>query len=153
MEYTKNPILAIVLVLLFVGAALAISVFWNNHSIVILVAVVWVSTLILRNAFSECLGKRYSLYVINFLILYAVLNIGNLAYDYYINYKLAQFDINHDQVFSVLEQTAEQRKYEMLVINDVGRNLMPVTSLFLSFGSSVLFFWTTRICSRKNAGV
>ena len=159
-KYTKNQLITIFLGLLLVLSALVIYIFWNDYGFIIMFAVmgghsllwnsytallmvvfVWTSMLLLRSVFPKYFSGRYVLCAINFLALYALLNVWILLYDQYLDYKLAQFDINHDSIFSPQEQTAEQQRYMDLVIWDTGRNFMPFYSLFTSFESSFILFF------------
>jgi len=74
------------------------------------------------------------------LVVYVGLITQNAIYDHYLERKLATFDLNNDGIFSPEEQTPEQQKYFDMVIGDAGRNLMPITGLFISLVATTLVF-------------
>ena len=84
--------------------------------------------------------KRVWFYVIAFVVLYVLLVYGVVFYDKYLEYKLSRFDLNGDGVFSPSEQTPDQIKYMNLLINDTGRNLIPLTGIIYSLISTLLLF-------------
>ena len=150
MKYQLSIIFLVLLLFLF---ALVFYVFRTDYIISTMVAVVWVSVLLLRSAFPRLFTKRYVLYVVNFLVLFALLNTGTLLYDKYLDYKLAQFDINHDSVFSLQEQTPEQQYYMTSSINDVGRNFIPITGLLISLGSTILLFFVDKLLRLRGQSI
>ena len=91
--------------------------------------------------------KKKLFYVVLFLVIYVVLVVGVIVYDHYLDYKLATFDLNNDTVFSHDEQTLEQQKYQDLVTNDLGRNLIPISGLFVSFVTTLLVFISSKTYS------
>ena len=84
--------------------------------------------------------KDVYIYKLNFFILYILLILNIQLHDIYLNYKLNLFDINHDSIFSILEQTKEQQKYFSLVINDSGRNLVFIWGLIFAAISTILLY-------------
>ncbi len=72
------------------------------------------------------------------LLLYSVLAMAMLYFsiiasakftDYFLDLKLNSFDLDKDGIFSISEQTEEQKKIMQEVISDTGRNFIPITSL------------------------
>lgn len=150
MKYIKNKFFSTFLVLILILSALVFWIFGNDYKITVMVVAVWASMLLLRSAFPKYFSGRYALCIINFLALFVLLNTATHLYDQYIEYKLYQFDINHDLIFSPEEQTAEQQKYWMWFIGDGGRNVfMPIIALLVSLGSSLLLFFVVRLFRLK----
>jgi hypothetical protein len=65
---------------------------------------------------------------IGMIMFYIPYNLYYFIYGRYIKYKLSLFDIDGDGIFSVEEQMPEQKIYFNAYINDLGRNLAPITS-------------------------
>jgi hypothetical protein len=144
MKHIKNQFIATFLVLVLVLSAIVFCMFENDYKITAMVVSVWVSVLLLRSAFPRYFGGKYAPYVINFLMLAALLNVVGFLHQQYLEYKLYQFDINHDLIFSPEEQTPEQQKYEMLVIGGPAYAFVPIVALFtslISLSSSFLLFF------------
>lgn len=90
-------------------------------------------------------NKKAFYYVVLFIFIYGALVLGTVTYDQYLVDKLNSFDLNNDTFFSVDEQTPEQQKYMLLVISDIGRNLMPIYALFISLACVVFVAVTVKI--------
>ena len=81
----------------------------------------------------------------NFIALYILLMICPFTYNKYIKYKLNQFDLNKDGIFSTREQTVEQNRYMKLAVNDSSRNLIIYYRSYISLTSSILLFFVLLI--------
>jgi hypothetical protein len=139
MKFSRAQIAATSLAPLFAVLVLVAFTYLEEHAIIVTTLMVWTSVLLLRSAFPKYFSKKYTLYVVNSFALLVLLNIGSFLNDVYLDYKLYQFDINHDLIFSPEEQTAEQQEYWMRVIGDGGRNVFrPILTLFVSLVSSIL---------------
>lgn len=91
--------------------------------------------------------KKIIFYLLLFLVLYLGLIIKSSFYGKYLDKKLATFDVNNDSFFSSEEQTPEQQKYMDLWVSDVGRNLIPITGLIISFIVTLLVFVFLEMCA------
>ena len=78
--------------------------------------------------------------LINFIIIYLLIIISVCVYDIYLKYKVSTFDLDGDGFFTSEEWTPEYAKYSSRLVNDLGRNLAPVTGFVFSFLHSILFF-------------
>lgn len=93
------------------------------------------------------------LYVLNFVVLYVMIVFGGVFYDWFLEYQLGKFDLNGDSLFSIEEQTPEQIKYMELLVNDLGRNLLPLTGIIYSaawiFVLSLLVYFSRLLRNRE----
>lgn len=78
--------------------------------------------------------------LISFVVTYSIVMYGALATDFYLDYKLQQFDLNGDGLFSGKEVTPEQELALKRLISDTGRTLAPLTGLIFSTFLSVILF-------------
>lgn len=138
-----NCILCAVALALCAAIVVTMRILWLSSAASVylfMVAFVWVASSFLW----WCFGKKQyggrGLYVLNFILLYALLVFSSYAYGWFLDYKLNQFDLDNDFIFSAAEQTPEQQRYMKLVINDAGRNLIFVLGAFYSFFSTVVLF-------------
>lgn len=123
------------------GLVLLYSIFGFIHWVVLIITViVWIcSCFIGIYAFKR---KKNIVGAINFFTLYAILIIGNIGYDRFLDHELSQFDLDKDSVFSKEEQTDEQKEVMQLVTNDLSRSLLVFTGLIISaISSSLLYFF------------
>lgn len=150
MKYIKNKFVAIFLVLILILSALVFSIFGNDYTITVMVIAVWACMFLFRTVFPKYFSRKYTLYVINFIALYVLYIVATNLYDQYMVYKVYQFDINHDLIFSPEEQTAEQQMYWLYVIGDGGRIVFrPIMALLVSLGSSILLFLIVKFFELK----
>lgn len=106
------------------------------YAVLILVVDIWlISIVLIKNAQQNIM----TVYFVHFFILYILLILDVQFYDIYINSKLASFDLDKDTVFSISEQTEEQKKYFNIVINDTGRNLVFIWGFAFSLISLFVF--------------
>ena len=80
------------------------------------------------------------LYAYNAVIIYATLIIGIFIYDKYLEYRLNQFDLDGDLIFSPAEQTVEQKYFFDLVTNDGERRIIPIAGLIYTAISAIGMF-------------
>ena len=83
--------------------------------------------------------------VVNFLLTYGTIVLGVYAYEIYLDFKLASFDLDGDGIFSGQERTPEQKKYMRMVTWDTGRTFAPITGLLFSFLYSALYYCILKI--------
>jgi len=140
----NNPCLKNMLVSAIILAPLLFSHFWwlgivDYLKIFIIIIGVWFVSLKIKN---KCLENDpvFFLYLINFAVLSAVIIISVYIYDKYLDFKLDQFDLNGDGVFSLEEQTPEQKRAMDLVIGDAGRSLVVFTGPIFSFLITLFLF-------------
>ena len=80
------------------------------------------------------------LYAYNAVIIYATLAVGMLIYDRYLEYRLNQFDLDGDLIFSPAEQTVEQKYFFDLVTNDAERRIILIAGLIYTAFSTIGLF-------------
>ena len=90
--------------------------------------------------FSKWNPSSLRLAIRNFVVTYLLIIIGVLIYDLYLTYKVSTFDLDGDGFFTTEEWTPEYAKYSGKLVNDLGRNLAPITGFIISFLNSILFF-------------
>ena len=90
--------------------------------------------------FSKRNPSNLRLALINFVVIYLLIIIGVFVYDAYLKYKVSTFDLDGDGFFTSEEWTPEYAKYSSRLVNDLGRNLAPITGFIISFLNSILFF-------------
>ena len=90
--------------------------------------------------FSKWNLSNLRLTFINFVTIYLFIIISVLVYDVYLTYKVSTFDLDGDGFFTTEESTPEYAKYSGKLVNDLGRNLAPITGFVFSFLHSILFF-------------
>ena len=90
--------------------------------------------------FSKWNLSNLRLTFINFVTIYLFIIISVLVYDVYLTYKVSTFDLDGDGFFTTEESTPEYAKYSGKLVNDLGRNLAPITGFITSFLYSILFF-------------
>ena len=90
--------------------------------------------------FSKWNPSNLRLALINFVVIYLLIIIGVFIYDVYLSYKVSTFDLDGDGFFTGEEWTPEYAKYSAKLVNDLGRNLVPITGFIISFLNSILFF-------------
>ncbi len=106
---------------------------------------------LLRSTFPSYFSGKYALYLINFTSLFILLIAAALLFEQYLEYKVYQFDINHDLIFSPEEQTAEQQKYWMWYIGDGGRKVFaPIIALLVSLASTFILYIIVKLFRLKN---
>lgn len=138
-----QKIIKIILMILLYLSALGMYLFYGkNHVLIIclIILIVWGISNIIWSTFFKHIRKNIIFYFLNFVLLYILLNVGTFSYDKYLNYKLNQFDLNKDSVFSIEEQTLEQQKYMDMVTSDLGRNFMFIIGGIISIISTFILF-------------
>ncbi|KIM10142.1 MAG: hypothetical protein KU37_11690 [Sulfuricurvum sp. PC08-66] len=106
------------------------------YAVFLLVVDTWIISIFL---IKKSQLKIASVCLAHFFILYIMLILDVRFYETYINIKLSSFDIDKDTVFSIIEQTEEQKKYFNIAINDTGRNLVFIWGFVFSFVSTSVF--------------
>jgi hypothetical protein len=76
---------------------------------------------------------------------YIVLNIDNFINIKHLDYKLNTLDLDGDEIFSIEEQTPEQKEMMRRVTNDLGRNLFPIISGIHSILNIFILIISTKI--------
>ena len=84
------------------------------------------------------ISLKISLYA--FAIIYGLLIYSVLLEEFYLDFKLNQFDLNNDGVFSGSEITPEQEEAMQKVVSDTGRTFAPFTGLIFSGLFTIIFF-------------
>lgn len=83
--------------------------------------------------------------IFTFVTTYSLVMYGALITDIYLSYKLEQFDLNGDGLFSGEEVTPEQEMALTRVVSDTGRVFAPITGLILSLGLSLPLLLTLKL--------
>ena len=96
--------------------------------------------------FSKRNPSNLKLALINFIIIYLLIIISVCVYDIYLEYKVSTFDLDGDGFFTSEEWTPEYAKYSSRLVNDLGRNLAPITGFIFSFLHSILFLVILTLC-------
>jgi len=153
MKHMKNKLVAIFLVLVLVLSALVFCIFGIDYKITATAVAVWAGVLLLRFFSPKYFGGKYTLYAIYFISLYVLFYVAGLLSEEYLEYKVYQFDINHDLIFSPEEQTAEWHKYWDPYIGDGARRVFrPVMTFFYSLGGTlllVLLMWVYKTSKKQ----
>lgn len=89
------------------------------------------------------LAAKISIFV--FVITYSFVMYGALITDIYLSYKLEQFDLDGDGMFSGEEVTPEQELALKKVVSDTGRVFAPITGLVLSLVVSIPLFLVLKL--------
>ncbi len=134
-----QKLINLILMILLYLSTLGIFLFYEKNPILIiglLILIVWLISNFIWMTFFKTIQRNLFFYILNFALLYVLLNAGAFSYDKYLSYKLNQFDINKDSVFSKEEQTPEQNRYMDMLANDLDRNLMFITGGFISMIST-----------------
>jgi len=146
MRKYKQIFILILVIVLFLVALLSVSSTESTLLIfVLLPVIVWLNIYLIWFILLKRTKDGLGFYVLNFVTLYMLLVVGTLLYDKYLDYKVMQFDIDHDSFFSLSEQTPEQQRYMSLVVNDLSRNLMPIWGFIVSLGSTLVLLIITKI--------
>ena len=87
--------------------------------------------------------KRKSIWIglITFFAIYLLIVGGALIEDINIQKELATFDINQDGLYSIKEQTNEQKMIFNRLVNDTGRNFSVFTGFFVAIILSLVAFF------------
>lgn len=133
----------LILIILLYLSALLMYIFYGESSTLIfnlVVLIVWGISILIWITFYKNVKKNMLFYLLNFALLYILLNVGTFAYGEYLEYKLNQFDLDKDSIFSKEEQTTEQKKYMAMVVNDVSRTFMFIIGGIISIISTFFLF-------------
>jgi hypothetical protein len=98
--------------------------------------VIVIGTIFFGSNFSN--GLKISLYL--FAVIYGIIIYSSLASEFYFDFKLSQFDLNNDGMFSGAEVTVSQQEAMRKVTSDTGRTLAPFTGLVFSGLLALIFF-------------
>ena len=113
---------------------------WQSSFLYLFIGLSVPALIILFFRNKEIIRRKVLVSFINFTFIYIVI-IGSVwAYDSYLSFALESFDLDKDGIFSIEEQTADQKRYMELVSNDLGRNLIPYIGLLFAAVHSVVFF-------------
>lgn len=97
------------------------------------------------------IGNRW-FFLIKILVVYCVLLLAFEMYEWFLEFKLQSFDLNHDGIFQMTELTVAQRVVFDELINDSGRNVLRLCGLplFAVLEIMEMFFVSIakRVCSR-----
>lgn len=105
-----------------------------------MVVYVWVASILLWICCGSNRQNMRMLYLMNFALLYILIVGSSYGYGLFLEYKLDQFDLDGDSLFSVAEQTPEQQRYMQLLVNDAGRNLAILSGAIYSVLSTAILF-------------
>lgn len=136
--------------LFFIGASVFAPSSWPLHAnsgYLLIMVLTWCLTLIMRHYLKRMQTTAYLLFS-NFIMFYALVVFCVYARGVYLEYRLDQFDLDGDSIFSIEEQTREQKEYMEMVVNDVGRNLIVFTGAVYSLVSTIVFYFIVRIYGR-----
>lgn len=113
---------------------------WQSSFLYLFIGLSVPALIILFFRNKEIIRRKGLVSFINFTFIYIVIIGSAWAYDSYLNFMLESFDLDKDGIFSIEEQTADQKRYMELVSNDLGRNLIPYIGLLFAVVHSVVFF-------------
>ena len=114
--------------------------FMRAYFIFFLISVAIVIWMYYASKFFKRNPSSLRLAITNFVVTYLLIIISVLVYDVYLTYKVSTFDLDGDGFFTTEEWTPEYAKYSGKLVNDLGRNLAPITGFITSFLYSILFF-------------
>lgn len=87
-------------------------------------------------------------FLAGYVAYYAIAVIGILTVDRYITYRVNSFDRDGDKVFQSYELVGDLGFFWELMIRDTGRNVAPITHLFLAFIGAGIAYLLAYACNR-----
>lgn len=139
----KGVLYTVVLIFLFISMIVMNIFLQGIEYYITMVLSAWFASILIWNKYFK--NKYILLYVLNVFILYLMLVVSVFIYNQFIEYRLYQFDINGDSIFSKEEQTYEQMRYMEMWTNSLGRSLIYFTGIIYSLVSTFILFTLVRL--------
>lgn len=100
-----------------------------------------------KNILEKNLASWWLLLIL-FITNYLIIVLGLVVFEKVLYVRLMTLDTDHDGVFSVREQTAEQIKILAIYTNDLGRRMLVFLGLVYSLVTVVVYFFFIQIIRR-----
>jgi len=130
----------IIMPIILIPVMVVVPQFNQLLNLVVIVSMSWAASFSIWRHIRTSTFVGFQYYALNFIVLYILILYGVWFIDKYLEFKLNQFDLNGDSVFSPDEQTPEQIKAMQAYINDTGVSFAPITGAIYSFIATLILF-------------